>query len=117
MLCFEWIIINTTPDSHFPHGVPSPLLTENQVPTCNALSANDCDLALARGGDSDRCFFFDANDRFIEGYYAAALLAQMLLKNSARSKIIHDLRLTWNTIEVAQEVSGEYISPKVGNGT
>ncbi|WP_420066455.1 phosphomannomutase [Pseudomonas alkylphenolica] len=114
-LPFEWVVINAEPDGHFPHGVPNPLLPENRDLTQEALRAHGCDLALAWDGDFDRCFFFDGNGRFIEGYYLVALLAQSLLKKNPGSKIIHDPRLTWNTIETVRRAGGDAVQCKTGH--
>lgn len=114
-LPFEWVLINADPDGSFPNGVPNPLLPENRELTRQALLANQCDLALAWDGDFDRCFFFDADGRFIEGYYLVGLLAEMLLKQNPGSKIIHDPRLTWNTIEQVEQAGGIAIQSKTGH--
>lgn len=114
-LPFQWVVINAEPDGHFPHGVPNPLLPENRALTRDALLAHGCDLALAWDGDFDRCFFFDGNGRFIEGYYLVALLAQTLLKQNPGSKVIHDPRLTWNTIETVRKAGGDAVQCKTGH--
>lgn len=114
-LPFEWVFINREPDGHFPNGVPNPLLPENRNLTRQALLDNQCDLALAWDGDFDRCFFFDASGRFIEGYYLVGLLAEMLLKQHPGAKIIHDPRLTWNTIEQVQQAGGIPVLCKTGH--
>ncbi len=114
-LPLEWVFINAEPDGDFPNGVPNPLLPENRELTRQALLANGCDLALAWDGDFDRCFFFDADGRFIEGYYLVGLLAKMLLKLHPGSKIIHDPRLTWNTIEQVEQAGGVAIQSKTGH--
>jgi len=114
-LPFEWVLINPEPDGNFPHGVPNPLLSENRELTRAALLEHRCDLALAWDGDFDRCFFFDAAGRFIEGYYLVGLLAEMLLKKHPHSKIIHDPRLTWNTIDQVQQAGGTAIQSKTGH--
>jgi phosphomannomutase/phosphoglucomutase len=91
------------------------LLPENRELTRQALLANQCDMGLAWDGDFDRCFFFDADGRFIEGYYLVGLLAEMLLKQHPGSKIIHDPRLTWNTIEQVQQAGGIAVQSKTGH--
>jgi phosphomannomutase len=50
-------------------------------------------MGIAWDGD-DRCFLFDENGRFIEGYYIVGLLAEAFLLKSPGEKIIHDPRLT-----------------------
>lgn len=114
-LPLQWVLINAEPDGNFPNGVPNPLLPENRELTRKALLDNGCDLGLAWDGDFDRCFFFDADGRFIEGYYLVGLLAEMLLKLHPGSKIIHDPRLTWNTIEQVELAGGIAIQSKTGH--
>ena len=114
-LPFELVIINADPDGNFPNGVPNPLLPENRHLTQEALVANGCDLGLAWDGDFDRCFFFDERGRFIEGYYLVGLLAEMLLKRHPGGKIIHDPRLTWNTIDQVRHAGGVPVLCKTGH--
>lgn len=114
-LPFEWVMINEVPDGHFPNGVPNPLLPENRSLTEAAILEHGCDLGLAWDGDFDRCFFYDATGRFIEGYYLVGLLAEMLLKRHPGERVIHDPRLTWNTIEQVQRAGGTPIQSKTGH--
>ena len=114
-LPLELIVINGEPDGNFPNGVPNPLLPENRELTRKALLENGADMGIAWDGDFDRCFFFDDKGRFIEGYYLVGLLAEMLLKKHPGSKIIHDPRLTWNTIEQVEAAGGVAIQSKTGH--
>jgi phosphomannomutase/phosphoglucomutase len=114
-LPLEFVFINIEPDGNFPNGVPNPLLPENRELTRNALLEHKCDLGLAWDGDFDRCFFFDETGRFIEGYYLVGLLAEVLLLKHPGSKIIHDPRLTWNTIEQVTAAGGVAIQSKTGH--
>ncbi|MFJ2713336.1 phosphomannomutase [Pseudomonas sp. NPDC087346] len=114
-LPLQWVFINENPDGTFPNGVPNPLLPENRELTQQALLSNSCDLGLAWDGDFDRCFFFDAKGRFIEGYYLVGLLAEMLLKSYPGSKIIHDPRLTWNTVDQVERSGGVPVLCKTGH--
>lgn len=102
-------------DGTFPNGVPNPLLEENRAPTIDAILAEGADLGIAWDGDFDRCFFFDENGRFIEGYYIVGLLAQSFLEQQPGGKIVHDPRLTWNTVEIASEFAGQAILCKTGH--
>ena len=114
-LPFEFIKILHEADGNFPHGVPNPLLPENRQPTIDAIRDNQADLAIAWDGDFDRCFFFDADGRFIEGYYIVGLLAKAFLAKNPGAKIVHDPRLTWNTIELIKQCGGESILCKTGH--
>ncbi len=114
-LPFEFIKVHHEADGNFPNGVPNPLLEENRAPTVEAIKAHGADLGIAWDGDFDRCFFFDANGRFIEGYYIVGLLAQAFLEKAPGSKVVHDPRLTWNTIEIAKAHGGTAIQCKTGH--
>ena len=114
-LPFDFIKVHHEPDGHFPNGVPNPLLTENRKPSIDAILANKADIGIAWDGDFDRCFFFDEHASFVEGYYIVGLLAESFLKKEAGAKVIHDPRLTWNTIEIAKNNGGQAIQCKTGH--
>lgn len=97
------------PDSNFPNGVPNPLLPENRQATIDEILKHKADLGVAWDGDYDRCFFFDEKGNFIEGYYVVALLAKSILKSHPGEKIVHDPRLTWNTIKEVEEAGGKTV--------
>ncbi len=114
-LPFEFIRIQHEPDGSFPNGIPNPLLPENRAATADAVRAHGADFGIAWDGDFDRCFFFDSHGEFIEGYYLVGLLAVALLKRSPGGKIIHDPRLTWNTVEMVEQAGGVPIMSKTGH--
>lgn len=103
------------PDGHFPNGVPNPLLPENRAATADAVRQSGADLGVAWDGDFDRCFLFDEQGRFVEGYYIVGLLAEQLLKRAPGAKIIHDPRLVWNTVEMVQAAGGVPVQCKSGH--
>ena len=105
-LPFEFIRIQHEADGNFPNGIPNPLLPENRAATRDAVRAHGADFGIAWDGDFDRCFFFDAEGNFIEGYYLVGLLATALLARQPGGKIIHDPRLTWNTVEMVEQAGG-----------
>lgn len=111
----EFIKIHHEPDGHFPNGIPNPLLPENRDSTITAIKDHDADLGIAWDGDFDRCFLFDENGRFIEGYYIVGLLAEAFLKQNPGAKIVHDPRLTWNTIDIVKGMSGIAVQSKTGH--
>ncbi len=111
----KFVKIQHEPDGHFPNGIPNPLLPENRSSTSRAVIDNQADFGIAWDGDFDRCFFFDENGRFIEGYYLVGLLAEAFLKKSAGSKIVHDPRLTWNTQSIVKQHGGVPVMSKTGH--
>lgn len=106
---------NAEPDGHFPHGVPNPLLPEKREATARAVREHGADLGLAWDGDFDRCFFYDHEGTFIEGYYLVGLLAEAVLENHPGGKIVHDPRLVWNTQEVVTAAGGKPVLSKAGH--
>lgn len=111
----EFIKIHHQADPTFPHGIPNPLLPENQRVTADAVRDHQADLGIAWDGDFDRCFLFDHQGRFINGTYIVGLLAQYFLQRSPGEKIIHDSRLVWNTIDAVISAGGEPIASKTGH--
>jgi phosphomannomutase/phosphomannomutase/phosphoglucomutase len=114
-LPFRFIKVHHEPDGRFPNGIPNPMLEENRVPTAAAIRAHGADFGIAWDGDFDRCFLFDELGGFIEGYYIVGLLATMLLRGQPGGKVVHDPRLTWNTIELVEAAGGESVLSKSGH--
>lgn len=102
-------------DGNFPNGIPNPLLPECRKDTSDAVREHQADMGIAFDGDFDRCFLFDENAEFIEGYYIVGLLAEAFLKKEPGAKIIHDPRLTWNTIDVVTKAGGIPVMSKTGH--
>lgn len=114
-LPFRLVKLFFEPDGTFPNGVPNPLLPENRRTTAEAVVREGADAGIAWDGDYDRCFLFDEDGSFVEGYYIVGLLAGHLLRRHPGAKIIHDPRLTWNTIEIVREAGGLPIQSKTGH--
>ncbi|MBH1393263.1 MULTISPECIES: phosphomannomutase [Stenotrophomonas] len=114
-LPFEFIRICHEPDGSFPNGIPNPLLPENRAATADAVREHGADFGIAWDGDFDRCFFFDHNGRFIEGYYLVGLLAKAILAHHPGGKVVHDPRLVWNTVEMVEQAGGVPVLCKSGH--
>lgn len=115
LLPFTFINIHHQPDGSFPNGIPNPLEVDNRAATIDAVKSNGADLGIAWDGDFDRCFFFDENGRFIEGYYVVGMLAEAFLSKNAGAKIVHDPRLTWNTQALVEQSGGIAVQSKTGH--
>ncbi|MEB5696078.1 phosphomannomutase CpsG [Klebsiella aerogenes] len=111
----EFIKVHHTADGNFPNGIPNPLLPECRKDTSDAVVKNKADMGIAFDGDFDRCFLFDENGSFIEGYYIVGLLAKAFLEKHAGARIIHDPRLSWNTIDIVTEAGGVPVMSKTGH--
>jgi len=66
-------------------------------------------------GDYDRCFLFDQRGEFIEGYYIVGLLAESFLRRYPGATIVHDPRLTWNTLDIVKSHGGRAVQSKSGH--
>ncbi|MBV8465231.1 MAG: phosphomannomutase CpsG [Burkholderiales bacterium] len=111
----EFIKLYHEADGTFPHGIPNPLLPECRADTSDAVRTHGADMGIAWDGDFDRCFFFDERGNFIEGYYLVGLLAEAFLQREPGARIIHDPRLTWNTIEITERNGGVPVQSKTGH--
>ena len=114
-LPIELIKINNEPDGTFPNGIPNPILHENRASTIDAVLAHGADMGIAWDGDFDRCFLVDEKGNFIEGYYIVGLLAEAFLAKNPGEKIVHDPRLTWNTVDVVRRSGGHAVQSKTGH--
>ena len=114
-LPFRFAKVHHEADGNFPHGVPNPLLEENRAATIEAVLAQGADFGVAWDGDFDRCFLFDEKGEFIEGYYIVGLLAAAFLRRHPGERIVHDPRLTWNTIDIVQGLGGVPVCSKTGH--
>lgn len=111
----EFVKVHHKADGTFPNGIPNPLLPENRADTADAVKASGADFGIAWDGDFDRCFLFDADGEFIEGYYIVGLLAEAFIEKNTDSKIIYDPRVYWNTEDIVANAGGTPIKSKTGH--
>lgn len=111
----EFVKVHHNADGTFPNGIPNPLLPENRADTAEAVRATKADFGIAWDGDFDRCFLFDADGEFIEGYYIVGLLAEAFIEKNTDSKIIYDPRVYWNTEDIVANAGGTPIKSKTGH--
>ena len=114
-LPFRFTKIHHQPDGDFPNGVPNPMIEENREVTARAVRLARADMGIAWDGDFDRCFFFDEEGRFIEGYYIVGLLATTFLERHPGERIVHDPRLVWNTQNIVRTHGGKPVQCKSGH--
>jgi phosphomannomutase len=111
----EFVRMQHEPDGSFPHGIPNPLLPENQPVTARAVVEAGADLGVAWDGDFDRCFLFDAQGRFVAGEYVVGLLAEVFLAKEPGAVIVHDPRVVWNTEDVVARAGGRSVMAPTGH--
>ena len=111
----EFIRVHHEPNHTFPNGIPNPLLPENHSATGNVVIDESADFGVAFDGDFDRCFFFDAQGKFVPGEYVVGLLASIFLEKERGAKIVHDPRVIWNTQDIVAKCGGVAIQSKTGH--
>lgn len=111
----EFVFCHMEPDGRFPNGVPNPLLPDRRAATAYAVRQHKADLGIAWDGDFDRCFLYDNEGNFIEGYYLVGLLASEQLFRFPGEKIVHDTRVYWNTRELIKRGGGIPVMGKTGH--
>ena len=114
-LPFRFVKLHHRPDGSFPHGVPNPLLPDRREETSRLVREHGADMGIAWDGDFDRCFFWDEQGNFIEGYYLVGLLAMELLRKEPGSTILYDPRLVWNTEELVRAAGGVPVMTRTGH--
>ena len=107
--------LHHAPDGSFPHGIPNPLLPQNQPATAQAVIAAGADLGVAWDGDFDRCFLFDHLGNFVPGEYVVGLLAEVFLAKEPGATIIHDPRVVLNTLDVVRRAGGQAVAARTGH--
>ncbi|MBB24779.1 MAG: phosphomannomutase [Geminicoccus sp.] len=109
-------LVHGEPDGSFPHGIPNPLLPDRRQATTDVVRALGADFGVAFDGDFDRCFFFDGEGRFVEGYYIVGLLARAVLGRSAPgTPIVYDNRMTWATEAAIAAAGGRAVVSRTGH--
>jgi len=114
-LPFRFTKLHHDADGSFPNGVPNPMLEENREVTARHVRLARADLGIAWDGDFDRCFFFDEEGRFIDGYYVVGLLATNFLEQHRGAPIVHDPRVVWNTQQLVRAAGGRPVQCKSGH--
>ena len=112
---FDFVCLNMEPDGSFPNGVPNPLLPERRAATAAAVRETGADMGVAWDGDFDRCFLYDGEGNFIEGYYCIGLLATELLRRIPGGTVVHDTRVYWNTRDLVLGAGGRPVMGKTGH--
>ncbi|MFP1559107.1 hypothetical protein ACLB1T_31205 [Escherichia coli] len=112
----ELIKVHNTPDGNFPNGYLATRCCRNVATTPAMRSSNTAQIwALASDGDFTAASCLTKKGQFIEGYYIVGLLAEAFLEKNPGAKIIHDPRLSWNTVDVVTAAGGTPVMSKTGH--
>jgi phosphomannomutase len=111
----EAVGLYMNPDGSFPQGRPDPMYQDNQTAFKSVICDSGAAFGCAWDADADRCFFFDEEGEFVDGYYVTAILAEMMLKKNPGGTVIYDPRLTWAVIDTVKERGGTSVVNRVGH--
>ncbi len=91
------------------------MIPENRTETEQLIRDSKADLGIAWDADADRCFFFDENGEFVDGYYVTAILAELMLKRDPDAAIIYDPRQIWAIQDKLSALGGRPVVNKAGH--
>ena len=114
-LNLELVKLNFEPNGTFPKGQPDPSQLENQKETGELVRKSDAAFATMWDADADRCLFLDENGKFVMGCYATAILAETMLDQHPKTKIVFDTTLIWPAIDRVTAAGGVPLVNKVGH--
>ncbi len=103
---FDLIPLNVEIDGTFPKGRPDPLRPETRAETEQLIKKEKPDFGVAWDADGDRCFFFDENGDFVDGYYTVAMMAEYYLRRFPGQAILHEPRQIWAVDDKIAEMHG-----------
>lgn len=102
-------------DGNFPNHSPDPSKKENLRSLCLEVKKRKADLGVAFDGDGDRIVFVDEKGKIISSDIIIALMAERILKENLRGKILYDVRSSRSVKEVIEENGGEPVIWRVGH--
>ncbi len=89
---WQLIPIYFTPDGHFPHHVPNPLIPDDTRELQAKVPKEHANVGIAFDGDADRVGFVDEGGQRIHQDIITALLAEYFLTVQPGATIVYDLR-------------------------
>jgi phosphomannomutase len=114
-LPFEFVKVHHEADGRFPNGVPNPMLEENRQSTIDAIRRSGADIGLAWDGRFRPLFLFRPQRAVYRGLLPCRPLAQSFLEKEPGARIVHDPRLTWNTLDIVRSGGGVPVLCKSGH--
>lgn len=106
--------INEKIDGRFPGRGPEPIPANLQKLSKKVLE-NKADLGIAFDGDGDRSIFCDNKGQILSGDKSALLLANYILKQNPKSKVVTCLNSSSVIETIASQTKSKVIRTKVGS--
>ncbi len=120
-LPFKFIKIHHEPDGTFPNGVPNPMLEENRQRTIDAILAAQGRLSVSPGtATSIAASCSTSTAASSRATTSSACWREVFLKREPGARIVHDPRLTWNTLDMVETLRRQgravQVRPRVHQG-
>ena len=115
-LPFEFIKVQHEPDGSFPNGVPNPMLVENHRAPVEALREHRADLRGLLGRRLRPLLpVRRARRASSRATTSSACWPQSSCSAIPAQPIVHDPRLTWNTLDIVESHGGRAVQSKSGH--
>jgi len=102
-------------DGTFPSHQPDPLQFDTLKDLQDKVVSEKADLGIAPDGDGDRVFFIDEKGEIIPATLITSVIANEILKNNPKEKIIVDIRYTNNVKKICAKYNAPLLISKVGH--
>ena len=112
---WQFIPMYFTPDGHFPHHVPNPLIPDDTRELQAKVPKEHANVGIAFDGDADRVGFVDEGGQRIHQDIITALLAEYFLTVQPGSTIVYDLRSSHIVPETITRFHGTAVRSRVGH--
>jgi phosphomannomutase len=102
-------------DGNFPNHLPDPVKKENLRSLFLKIKKRKADLGIAFDGDGDRMIFVSKKGEMIPGYLITTFIADIILGNNPKQKILFDIRASNIVPEIIINKGGKPIIYRIGH--
>jgi len=103
----ETIFIFTELDGNFPNHDPNPKIPVNREKLVKKILAEKADMGIMFDGDADRVYFLDRRGEAIDPNLVSALIAEYLIKQTGRKKILVEVRTSQAVADYIGKIGGK----------
>ncbi len=94
-------------DGNFPNHDPNPKIFVNRQKLIDKIIAEKADLGIMLDGDADRVYFLDRQGEVIDPSLVSALIAQYLIEQSRKKKVLVEVRTSWAVKDFVEKIGGK----------
>ncbi len=94
-------------DGNFPNHDPDPKILVNRQKLIDKIIAEKADLGIMLDGDADRVYFLDRQGEVIDPSLVSALIAQYLIEQSRKKKVLVEVRTSWAVKDFVEKIGGK----------